>query len=80
MLKSGTQAEPYRLVGGEMKTLLGFLSVIAMDLLQLTYLHRTQPDAPAKSVLSEIQLQVLQAKVPCSSPLLTVEWAVKAIA
>ena len=80
VLKSGTQAERYRLAGGGMKTLLGFLSVIAMDLLRLTYLHRTQPDAPAKSVLSEIQLQVLQAKVPCASTHLTVGWAVKAIA
>jgi hypothetical protein len=31
----------YRLAADDMKTLLGFLSVIAVELLQLTYLHRT---------------------------------------
>ncbi len=42
ILKSGTQVERYRLAADGMKTLLGFLSVIAVELLQLTYLHRTQ--------------------------------------
>ena len=47
ILKSGCQSERYRLAAVGMKTLLGFLSVIAVELLQVTYLHRTQPDAPA---------------------------------
>ncbi len=45
ILKSGCQSERYRLAAVGMKTLLGFLSVIAVELLQVTYLHRTQPDA-----------------------------------
>ena len=63
-----------------MKTLIGFLSVIAVDLLRLTYLHRTQPDAPAQEVLSEVQIKVLQAKTPPDSNTLNVGWAVAAIA
>jgi hypothetical protein len=43
ILKSGCQVEQYRLAADGMKTLLGFFSVIAVELLQLTYLHRTQP-------------------------------------
>jgi len=34
-----------------MKALIGFLSVIAVELLQLTYLHRTQPSASALEIL-----------------------------
>ena len=41
LLKSGCQFERYRLAAEGMKPLLGFLSVIAAELLQLTYLHRT---------------------------------------
>jgi hypothetical protein len=40
-----------------MKTLLGFLSVIAVELLHVTYLHRTQPDALAIEILNPLQLQ-----------------------
>ena len=80
VLKSGTKVEQYRLAGAGMKTLLGFLSVIAVDLLRLTYLHRTQPEASAHTVLSAVQLQLLQAKTPSPSGFLTVEWAVAAIA
>lgn len=36
ILKSGCQVERYRLAADGMKTLLGFLSVIAVELLQLT--------------------------------------------
>ena len=43
ILKSGCQVERYRLAADGMKSLLGFLSVIAVELLHLTYLHRTQP-------------------------------------
>ncbi len=80
VLKSGCQAERYRLAAGGMKTLLGFLTVIAVDLLRLTYLHRTQPDLPADQVLSEAQLAVLIAKAGKCPAMLTVEWAVAAIA
>ena len=62
VLKSGCQVERYRLAATGMKTLLGFYSVIAVDLLRLTYLQRTQPDQPADTVLSPVQIQVLRAK------------------
>ena len=58
ILKSGCQVERYRLAGDSMKTLLGFLSVIAFVLLQLTYLHRTQPQAAAIEVLNSLQFKV----------------------
>lgn len=29
--------------------MLGFLSIIAVELLQLTYLHRSQPKAPVEA-------------------------------
>jgi hypothetical protein len=81
ILKSGCQSERYRLAAVGMKTLLGFLSVIAVELLQVTYLHRTQPDAPAIEILNPIQLAVLKA---ASSKkllqILTVAWAVEAVA
>jgi hypothetical protein len=41
--------------------MLNFLSVIAVKLLQVTYLHRTQPDAPAIEILNSIQMEVLKA-------------------
>jgi hypothetical protein len=64
-----------------MKTLLGFLSVIAVELLQLTYLHRNQPDAPAIEILNPVQLEVLKAASPTKLPkILTVAWAVEAVA
>ena len=81
ILKSGCQSERYRLAAVGMKTLLGFLSVIAVELLQVTYLHRTQPDAPAIAILNSVQLEVLKAKAsPKPPPLLTVAWAVEAVA
>ena len=63
-----------------MKTLIGFLSVIAVELLQLTYLHRTQPSAPAIEILNSLELRILKAKSPKLPKLLTVSWAVEAIA
>ena len=48
----------------------------------MTYLHRTEPSAPAFWVLSEVQLEVLVAKsqkLP-SPKELTVEWALSAVA
>jgi hypothetical protein len=83
ILKSGCQSERYRLAAVSMKTLLGFLSVIAVELLQVTYLHRTQPDAPATDVLNPIQLQVLKATVAKRKklpPILNVAWAIESVA
>ena len=80
LLKSGCQVERYRLAAGGMKSLLGFLSVIAVDLLRLTYWQRTQPEGPAEAVLNSLQLQVLKAKSTRLPKTLTVAWAVEAIA
>jgi len=80
VLKSGTQAERYRLAGEGMKVLLGFLSVIAVELLQLTYLHRSPPDADAQLVLNPIQIAVLKAKAKTVPQRLTVAWALEAVA
>jgi hypothetical protein len=80
IFKSGCQCERYRLAAEGMKTLLGFLSVCAVELLQVTYLHRNQPDAPAIEILSPVQIQVLQARFPKSPPVLTVAWAIESIA
>jgi hypothetical protein len=80
VLKSGCQSERYRLASVGMKTLLGFLSVIAVELLQVTYLHRTQPDALAIEILNPLQLEVLKAAVPKKlPPILTVAWAVESV-
>jgi Transposase DDE domain len=80
LLKSGCQAERYRLAADGMKALLGFLSVIAVDLLRLTYLQRTQPQMPATKVLTSVQIQVLKAKSSQLPTTLTVAWAIEAIA
>lgn len=81
ILKSAEESERYRLAAVGMKTLLGFLSVIAVELLQITYLHRTQPDARAIAILNAVQLEVLKAKARHKlPPLLTVAWAVEAVA
>lgn len=80
-MKSAEESERYRLAAVGMKTLLGFLSVIAVELLQITYLHRTQPDARAIAILNAVQLEVLKAKARHKlPPLLTVAWAVEAVA
>ena len=81
ILKSGCKAESYRLQGNSMEVLLGFLTSIAAQLLKMTYLNRTQPSTPARSVLSELQIEVLQAKSPQSRPsVLTVAWAMQSVA
>jgi len=81
ILKSATQVERYRLAADSMKALLGFLSVIAMELLQLTYLHRTQPEASVELVLNPTQqILVLKAKSPQLPQVLTVAWALEAVA
>ena len=80
IFKSGCQCERYRLAAEGMKTLLGFLSVCAVELLQVTYFHRNQPDAPAVEILSHVQIQVLKARFPKSPPVLTVAWAIESIA
>ena len=80
VLKSGCNVESYRLAATGMKTLLGFLSVIAVDLLRLTYLQRNQPTMPAQTVLTPVQIDVLKAKSAQLPKTLTVEWAVTTIA
>ena len=80
ILKSGCQAESYRLAATSMEALLGFLTVIAAELLRLTYLHRTQPEATAETVLSPVQLDVLKASSSKLPKVLTVAWAVAAVA
>ena len=83
ILKSGCLAESYRLGGGSMAVLLGFLTGIAAQLLKLTYLNRTAPEAPAEMVLRPVQLEVLKAQFKRKKPLpptLTVAWAIQAVA
>ncbi len=82
ILKSGCKAESYRLAGDSMQVLLGFLTQIAAQLLKMTYLNRTEPEAPASSVLDEVQISVLVAKSRKSVTTvdLTVAWAIEAIA
>ena len=80
IFKSGCQVEKYRLAADGMKTLIGFLSVIAVELLQLTYLHRTQPLAPATEILNSLELKILKAKSSKLPKVLTVSWTVEAIA
>lgn len=80
VLKSGCKAESYRLSAESMAAMLGFLTVIAVELLRVTYLHRTQPMAPAEVVLNPVQLSVLIAKEAESPKALTVSWAVQAVA
>ncbi|MGJ5629897.1 IS4 family transposase [Nostoc sp. CALU 1950] len=80
IFKSGCQVERYRLAADGMKTLIGFLSVIAVELLQLTYLHRTLPSALAIEILNPQQIQILKAKSPKLPKVLTVNWAVEAVA
>ncbi len=80
IFKSGCQCERYRLAAEGMKTLLGFLSVCAVELLQVTHLHRNQPDAPAVEILSPVQIQVLKARFPNSPKVLTISWAIQSVA
>ncbi|MDF5725200.1 MAG: IS4 family transposase [Rhizonema sp. PD37] len=80
IFKSGCQVERYRLASDGMKALAGFLSIITVELLQVTYLHRTQPLAPAIEILNPLQLRILTAKSPKPPKVLTVSWAVEAIA
>ncbi|WP_293087470.1 IS4 family transposase [Moorena sp. SIO4A1] len=83
ILKSGCKAESYRLGGESMSTLLGFLSVIAAQLLKMTYLQRNAPDSPAVEVLTTLQLDVLLALTPPEQKKpshLTIDWAMSAIA
>jgi len=75
LLLALTLVERYRLAADGMKTLIGFLSVIAFVLLQLTYLHRTLPSAPAIEILNPLQLRILKAKSPKLPKVLTVSWA-----
>ena len=47
-----------------MSTMLGFLTVIAAQLLRMTYLHRNSPQSPASMVLTKVQMDVLIANTP----------------
>jgi len=83
ILKSGCKAESYRLAGESMSTMLGFLTVTAAQLLQMTYLHRNSPHSSAKIVLKKLQMDVLIASTPPKEKKdleLTVDWAIRAIA
>jgi len=80
ILKSGCKVESYRLAATSMAALLGFLTVIAAELLRVTYLYRTQPNAPATTVLSPVQLNVLKASSSKLPKMFTVAWAVEAVA
>lgn len=83
ILKSGCKAESYRLAGESMATMLGFLTVIAAQLLRMTYLHRNSPHSSAELVLTKIQMDVLLASTPPKQKKdveLTVDWAIRAIA
>jgi hypothetical protein len=79
-LKSGAQVERFRLAAEGMEVLLGFLCVIAVELFQLTYLHRTDPELPIERVLNPTQVAVLKAKSKLLPRSLTVSWGVEAIA
>lgn len=83
ILKSGCQAESYRLAGESMSTMLGFLTVIAAQLLRMTYLHRNCPHLDASVVLTKVQMDVLIASSPPKFKKdleFTVDWAIRAIA
>ena len=80
ILKSGCQVESYRLAATSMEALLGFFTVIAAELLRTTYMHRTQPDAPATNVLSPVQMNVLKARSSKLPIVFTVAWAIEAVA
>lgn len=47
----------------EIALTIGFFSVIAVELLHLTYLHRHQPHANAIELLNPLQLQVLRVSI-----------------
>ena len=81
ILKSGCKAESYRLGGGSMEVLLGFLTSIAAKLLKMTYLNRTEPETSARDVLSPLEIEVLKAKAGQKlPPELTVSWAMESVA
>ena len=81
ILKSGCQAESYRLGGASMEVLLGFLTMIAAKLLKMTYLNRTAPETSARDVLSPLEIEVLKALRGKNLPLpLTVSWAMESVA
>ncbi len=72
ILKSGCQVESYRLAATSMSALLGFLTVIAAELLRVTYLHRTQSSCgsynnfvPSAARCTESQVPELTKSVNC---------------
>ncbi|MDZ7950503.1 IS4 family transposase [Nostoc sp. DedQUE09] len=83
ILKSGCKAESYRLAGESMSSMLGFLTVIAAQLLRITYLHRNCPHLNAVTVLTKLQIDVLLSCTPHQlkkDVQLNIDWAIRAIA
>ncbi len=83
ILKSGCKAESYRLAGESMSSMLGFLTVIAAQLLRITYLHRNCPHLNAATVLTKVQMDVLLSCTPHQLKKdiqLNIDWAIRAIA
>jgi hypothetical protein len=59
------------------------LTVIAAQLLRMTYLHRNSPHSSAAIVLTKLQMDVLLTSTPAKQKKnveLTVDWAIRAIA
>ena len=75
ILKSGCQVERYRLAADGMKTLIGFLSVIAVEMSAVNLSTPYQPDSAAIEILNSLQIQVLKAKSPKLPKVLTLAWA-----
>lgn len=77
------KAESYRLAGESMSSMLGFLTVIAAQLLRITYLHRNCPHLNAATVLTKVQMDVLLCCTPHQLKKdiqLNIDWAIRAIA
>ncbi|HEY9826742.1 MAG TPA: hypothetical protein V6D19_14965 [Stenomitos sp.] len=51
-----------------------------MELFELTYLHRTEPESPLEIVLNPTQIAVLQAKSKKIPQELTMGWEIEAVA
>jgi len=78
-LKSGLRIEDLQFdTAKKLSNAIGLCSVVAWKVMWLTYSARTNPDAPAETVLSEQELQVLQAAA--KKPVATVGQAVEAVA
>lgn len=71
--KTGCQVEMRRLEHtGRLEPLIGLLSVLAVQLLQLKFVSRDRPHAPARSLFEEPMVQVMANYLGCSERTLTV--------